>query len=142
MIVTAERVAKMLGLPQIRSLRDLSERVTRGLPKSSLDRVLRQASGGDPAEYRRLLARIIPLATYKRRHRLLKLGESERTERVARVIATAEFVWGGDREGAREFLLSPHPMLDGKRPIDAAVTELGAREVEDILARLFYGIAA
>jgi putative toxin-antitoxin system antitoxin component (TIGR02293 family) len=142
MIVTADRVAKMLGLPQVSSLRELSERVAHGLPKSSLNRVLRHAAGGDPAVRRHLLARIIPLATYKRRRRLLKLEESERTERMARVIATAEFVWDGDQEGAREFLLSPHPMLDGKRPLDVAVTELGAREVEDILASLFYGIAA
>lgn len=142
MIVTAARVAKVLGLPRIHTLRELSERVSRGLPKSALNRVLLSAAGDDPTERRRLLQRVIPLATYKRRRLCLKLEESERTERLARVIATAEYVWEGDKEGAHEFLTSPHPMLDGQRPIDAALTDLGAREVENILASLFYGIAA
>lgn len=142
MIVTADRVAKVLGLPRVHSLRDLSACVSHGLPKSALERVLQSAAGDDPAERRRLLQRVIPLATYKRRQRLLKLEESERTERLARVIATAEYVWDGDRDAAHEFLTSPHPMLDGERPIDAALTDLGAREVEAILANLFYGIAA
>lgn len=142
MIVTAERVAKVLGLSRVSSLRELSERVSRGLPKTALDRVLVHAAAGDAAERRNLLQRVIPLATYKRRRQLLKLDESERTERLARVIAAAEYVWDGDKEGAHEFLTAPHPMLDGQRPIDTAMSELGAREVEDILARLFHGIAA
>lgn len=142
MIVTAQRVAKVLGLPGVASLRELSARVASGLPKAALERVLASAAGDDPAERRRLLQRVIPLATYKRRGRLLKLEESERTERIARVIAAAEYVWNGDKAGAHEFLTTPHPMLDGKRPIDAALTDLGAREVETILGRLFHGIAA
>jgi putative toxin-antitoxin system antitoxin component (TIGR02293 family) len=142
MVVTADQIAAVLGLPGIHSLRDLSERVLQGLPKSALERVLRLAIGKDAAERQKLLQRIVPLATYRRRTRLLKLEESERTERLARVIATAHYVWNGDKEGAHEFLISPHPMLDGRRPLDVALTELGAREVEDILGSLFYGIAA
>lgn len=142
MIVSAERVAKVLGLPRVNSLRELTERVSQGLPKAALDRVLVHAAAGDAAERRKLLLRVIPLATYKRRRQMLKLDESERTERLARVIAAAEYVWDEDKEGAHEFLTSPHPMLDGQRPIDTAMTDLGAREVEDILTRLIHGIAA
>lgn len=142
MIVTAERIAKELGLSNIHSLRALSDCVAHGLPKSALERVLRKVSGDDAGERRRLLARVVPLATYKRRGRRLKLEESERTERLARIVAAAEYVWRGDKRGAHEFLTSPHPMLDDARPLDAAMTDLGAREVEQILARLFYGIAA
>ncbi len=142
MIVTADRVARVLGLARVHSLRDLSARVTNGLPKTALERVLRRAAGSNAAERRRLLQRVVPLATYKRRRRALKVEESERTERLARVIAAAEFVWEGDAAGAHEFLSTAHPLLGGATPLDAALTDLGAREVEQILARLFYGIAA
>lgn len=67
--------------------------------------------------------------------------ESERTERVARIIAHAEYVWD-DRDAAKEWLNLPHPLLDGKTPFQAALTDLGARRVEDILHRIFYGIPA
>lgn len=141
MVVTIDEIAHILGLSGVHSLRQLTEKVSQGLPKSALERVLRMASG-DSAERQRLLQSIIPLATYRRRKRVLKLEESERTERLARVIATANYVWNGDKNGAHEFLMTPHPMLDDQRPIDVALTELGAREVEDILGSLFYGIAA
>ena len=41
---------------------------------------------------------------------------SERAERLARVIATAEHVWA-DRNDAREWLTTPHPELDNEMPI-------------------------
>ena len=83
--------------------------------------------------------RIVPSATYKRRRNILKVDESERTERLARVIASAEYVWD-DSEKARRWLTKPHPELGRKSPVDAALTELGARQVEDLLDRIFYGL--
>ena len=68
--------------------------------------------------------RIVSEATYKRRTRLTA-AESERTERLARVIASAELVWD-DRAAAKDWLLTPHPELNGKKPLDAAMSELGA----------------
>jgi uncharacterized protein (DUF2384 family) len=38
--------------------------------------------------------------------------------------------------------MRPHPELGGKTPIEAASTELGARQVEEILDWLFYGVPA
>jgi uncharacterized protein (DUF2384 family) len=43
---------------------------------------------------------------------------------------------------ARRFLHAPHPELGGRTPIEAAATEQGAREVEAILWKAFYGIPA
>ena len=82
--------------------------------------------------------RVVPAATYKRRHRL-KLVESERTERLARVIALAEMLWDDEAE-AKRFLATPHPELGRKKPIEAALTELGARQVEDVVMRALYGL--
>ncbi len=82
--------------------------------------------------------RVVPEATYKRRSRLTVV-ESERTERLARVIATAESVWG-DAEDAKIWLNTAHPELEGQLPLEAAFFELGARRVEELLARLEYGL--
>jgi putative toxin-antitoxin system antitoxin component (TIGR02293 family) len=79
-------------------------------------------------------------ATYKRRHRL-KLVESEKTERLARVIALAEMLWDDD-EAAKRFLATPHAELGRRKPIEAALTELGARQVEDVVMRALYGLPA
>ncbi|MFN7925171.1 MAG: antitoxin Xre/MbcA/ParS toxin-binding domain-containing protein [Bryobacteraceae bacterium] len=49
----------------------------------------------------------MPEATFKRRVRLT-IPESERTERLVRVVATAEFVWD-NREDVRQWLTTPHP---------------------------------
>ena len=62
-------------------------------------------------------------------------------ERLARVIATAEQVWNS-ADDARAFLATGHAMLGGKRPIEVALTELGARRVENLLWSLFHGVAA
>jgi putative toxin-antitoxin system antitoxin component (TIGR02293 family) len=85
-----------------------------------------------------LLHGIVPSATFKRRSRL-KLHESEKTERLARVIALAELLWD-DAEAAQRFLSTPHPELQNRTPLDIAATELGARQVEDLVMRAIYGL--
>jgi putative toxin-antitoxin system antitoxin component (TIGR02293 family) len=57
------------------------------------------------------------------------------------VIAAAEYVWN-DRQDAREWLTKTHPELGKRTPLESAMSELGARRVEDLLDRLFYGIPA
>jgi putative toxin-antitoxin system antitoxin component (TIGR02293 family) len=129
----------ILGRP-VRSLLELNDAVERGLPKSTLRNVARRVFS-DAAEQRAMMHRIVPEATYKRRRERLSPAESERTERVARVIAMAEEVWQ-DRARARHFLITPHPEIGGKAPIDAAFTELGARQAEEVMARILYGLPA
>lgn len=77
----------------------------------------------------------------KGRKDVLRREESERTERLSRVIATAEYLWD-DGEAARLFLQTSHPLLDDQTPLDASMTELGARLVEEMLWKIFYGIPA
>jgi putative toxin-antitoxin system antitoxin component (TIGR02293 family) len=62
-------------------------------------------------------------------------------ERIARVAALAEAAFGS-HEDALEFLHTAHPELGGDRPLDAARIELGARQVEEILWRMEYGLPA
>lgn len=144
-MIAAGRIAEVLGgrgvlRRRVASLSELSEAVARGLPKPSL----RSAAGrvfGDARERRRLIYQIVPEATFKRRRERLSRAESERTERLARVVAAAEHVWD-DNEKARRFLTTSHAALDGKTPVDAARSELGARQVEELLAKIEHGLPA
>jgi putative toxin-antitoxin system antitoxin component (TIGR02293 family) len=79
--------------------------------------------------------KIVPQATWKRRSKRLSVDESERTERLARVLAHAEYVWD-DRDQAREWMSNAHHELHNSTPLQAARTELGARRVEDLLGKL------
>ena len=142
-MVEPRRIAEVLGGRQVlrrrvASIIELSDAVAQGLPKSALRNAVRRIFE-DAGEQRRMMYRIVPEATFKRRRDRLSSAESERTERLARVIATAEYVWE-DRDSARRFLITPHPMLAGKAPLNAAMTELGARQVEDLLAKILHGL--
>jgi putative toxin-antitoxin system antitoxin component (TIGR02293 family) len=138
MAVPADRVARILGLKStVRSVADIADAVESGLPKQSLERVVERAGIEGPARVK-LMQRVVPAATFKRRQRL-KLVESEKTERLARVIALAELLWDDEAE-ARRFLATPHPELGRRKPIEAGLTELGARQVEDLVMRALYGL--
>lgn len=64
--------------------------------------------------------------------------ESDRLYRLARIVAIArEFL--GDRERAVRWLQAPNRALGGIAPLSAIDTELGARQVENILGRIAYG---
>jgi putative toxin-antitoxin system antitoxin component (TIGR02293 family) len=130
---------RVLGRP-VTSLIELNDAVERGLPKATL-RIVVQHVFPDAADQRAMMYRIVPEATFKRRRERLSPAESERTERLARVVAIAEDVWQ-DRNQARRFLTTPHPEMGGKTPVDAALTELGARQAEEVMARIVYGLPA
>jgi putative toxin-antitoxin system antitoxin component (TIGR02293 family) len=144
-MIAVSHIADVLGgQPVLRrrlgSLAALDDAVAEGLPKAALRQTASRIFAGI-IEQKRLMNRIVPEATFKRRRDRLSAAESERTERIARVVANAEYVWD-DRENARRFLTTPHPALGGRSPIDAAMTELGARRVEEILGKIFHGLPA
>ena len=130
---------RVLGRP-VRSLLQLDRVVERGLPKVTLRNVARRVFP-EASKQREIMRRVVPEATYKRRRDRLSPAESQRTERLARIVAMAEEVWE-DREQARRFLTTPHPEMSGKTPLAAALTELGARQAEEVMARIVYGLPA
>jgi putative toxin-antitoxin system antitoxin component (TIGR02293 family) len=134
----AERIEQILGLkPTTRGMAGLAAAVEKGLPRSALMRVVARAGVTGQARLA-LLHRVVPSATFKRRTRL-KLHESEKTERLARVIALAELLWD-DAEAALRFINAPHAELANRTPLECASTELGARQVEDVVMRAIYGL--
>lgn len=142
MAVDIGHIAKLLGGEKtlgrrVRTLDELRRLVEAGLPVASLARVVARVA--EPALGTEIKYRIVPKATLHRRRRQLSLEESERLERLARVAAIAEDVWE-DEALVREFLGSPQPQLGGERPLDLVHTELGARQVEELLMKLEYGL--
>jgi putative toxin-antitoxin system antitoxin component (TIGR02293 family) len=141
-MVPVARIAEVMGGvsvlgSQVQSVGDLADIVSEGLPKQALRQTVQRIYQLS-SDVNSLLYRVVPEATYKRRTRLTA-AESERTERLARVIAAAEYVWN-DKQAAHDWLVREHPELNGETPLRRAMSELGARQVEELLDRLFYGI--
>jgi len=66
-------------------------------------------------------------------------GEAARVARIARLYVLAEGVFGSRAEVQR-WLETPNRTLDGVRPLEKLQTAIAAREVEDLLGRVQYGI--
>ena len=116
----------------------LIEALRVGLPVQELHDL--QASLDVPME------KLVPMlgiskATLHRRKAGGRLGqaESDRVVRFARLMGKAVEVMESE-ENARQWLTSPQFGLGGAVPLDYAETEVGAREVEDLLGRIEYGV--
>ncbi len=83
----------------------------------------------------------ISKATWQRRKSTGRLGkeESDRVVRFARLMGKALEIFETEPD-ARRWLNSPQYGLGGAIPLDYAETEIGAREVEDLLGRIEYGV--
>jgi putative toxin-antitoxin system antitoxin component (TIGR02293 family) len=138
-MIVPERIAEILGLgASVRTIGQLESAVSAGLPKRALERLSARLYV-DRRAANAYKFKVVPQATWKRRTRRLSVDESERTERLARVLAAAEYVWD-DREQAREWMSKPHRELEDQAPLEVARTELGARRVEGLLEKLFFGL--
>lgn len=69
----------------------------------------------------------------------LAAAESDRVVRFARLMGKAIDVFE-TQENAQQWLKAPQIGLGGAVPFDFAETEIGAREVEDLLGRIEYGV--
>jgi putative toxin-antitoxin system antitoxin component (TIGR02293 family) len=80
-------------------------------------------------------------ATFHRRKAAGRLtaDESDKVVRFAQLLGLANKVLENE-EDARRWLTSPQFGLGGAVPLNYARTEVGAREVEDLLNRIEYGV--
>lgn len=117
---------------------EVIERLKAGLPVQELD---------DLRTYLDLpMEKLFPLlgiskATFHRRKETGKLDvvESDRVVRFARLLGKAAFVMESIEAG-RRWIRSPQVGLGGAIPLEYAETEVGAREVENLLGRIEYGV--
>jgi putative toxin-antitoxin system antitoxin component (TIGR02293 family) len=116
---------------------DMREAIRQGFPAAVVEELMRSS-----ALTLKELATALDLSPRSlQRRRLsgrLARYESDRLYRLARIIALAdEFI--GDHEKAVRWLKRPNRALGGIAPVEALDTELGARQVENVLGRIAYG---
>ena len=140
---------KVLGR-KVRDYADLDAVIEAGLPVGAVDEI-RNTVAGKTVVVRSRQA----IAAFKRNNpeRVHGVGQglfmakaasperSRKLERLARLYALAERVFGG-RAYANEFLHKPHSRLDGRAPIECIETELATKQVEQILNAIAYGLPA
>ncbi|MFO7884819.1 MAG: antitoxin Xre/MbcA/ParS toxin-binding domain-containing protein [Desulfobacteraceae bacterium] len=78
------------------------------------------------------------LAQRKKSGRLSK-NESERVDRISRIFCRAKEVFE-DKDIAKKWLNEPLEYFQGKTPLHFTSTEIGGREVEDLLGRIEHGV--
>lgn len=117
----------------------LIEQLETGLPFASL-RTFETTSGIDPTLLLSTLG--IPERTLARRRTAGRLApdESERLLRIATVFEKAVALFTGDIPSAVQWLTLPKKALAGETPLKYSRTEPGAREVENLLGRIEYGV--
>jgi putative toxin-antitoxin system antitoxin component (TIGR02293 family) len=142
MITPTAQISAFLGIKAANALALMSE-VEKGLPSQALDRVAKSIAPAD----RQFPYKIVPRATLARRKTAgtskwrLSITEGTLLARLTAVWALALDVWGTEPP-ARRFMFEPHPLLEGRRPIDVVLeSEFGRPVVENILGRLKYGAA-
>ena len=117
---------------------ELRDAVRSGLPFSSFVALTTQLEIS-PQRFAAVFG--IPPRTLARRKeaRHLNPQESDRLYRVARAVSQAVEVLGSI-DKARVWLKTPNRALGCEMPLDLLDTEIGARQVEEVLLRLNYGI--
>jgi putative toxin-antitoxin system antitoxin component (TIGR02293 family) len=123
----------------IRKSDDLVEQVRAGLPASTVTMLAAVLSLQRAQVAKRLN---IPPRTLSRRlaaKSRLTHDESDRTLRMAKVVALANEVLGAEDKASR-WMVAPNRALGGHRPFDQLDTELGVRSVEEILYAIAYGM--
>jgi putative toxin-antitoxin system antitoxin component (TIGR02293 family) len=143
-MTTTEYVIEVLGGSRVFKGRqaptssEVRERIKQGLPYRSLESLRHRLRLSVP-EAANVLQ--MPARTMARRRQSRKLDpvESDRLYRVARVAGQAVSVLGTE-EKATTWLQRPNRALGGELPIRLLDTDVGARQVEDILGRIEHGI--
>ena len=145
-MTATEYVVDVLGGPRVFRGRELPTssqmrgRVKEGLPFRSLEsvRARLRLSVPEAASVLQMPARTL---ARRRSSRKLAADESDRLYRLARVAAQAFGVFGTE-DKASTWLRRPNRALNNERPLRLLDTDVGARQVEDILGRIAHGVVS
>ena len=143
-MTATEYVVDVLGGPRVFRGRELPtssqmrDRVKEGLPFRSLEsvRARLRLSVPEAASVLQMPARTL---ARRRSSRKLAADESDRLYRLARIAAQAFGVFGTE-DKASTWLRRPNRVLNNERPFRLLDTDVGARQVEDLLGRIAHGV--
>ena len=129
--------SSVVGTPQsdfefIQIIRD-------GLPSKVIQCVVKSSALSEDVIYKSLRIAKRTVARRKASASRLKAAESELIYRFSRVLVTATDILG-DRDKARQWLLTENRALNGERPIDLLDTGIGFEDVMDVLHRIEFGV--
>jgi putative toxin-antitoxin system antitoxin component (TIGR02293 family) len=133
-----KRPGESLGL-SIRTVPELIREVMRGFSYEAL--VAFESNSG--VSLQALAENLgIPERTLARRKAAGRLAreESERLFRLSSIFEKAVELFEGDVPSAVNWLASPKRAFENQSPLQYARTEVGAREVENLIGRLEHGV--
>lgn len=119
---------------------ELRSRINDGLPYSALESVRDRLRLSMPETATVLQTPMRTLARRKRERRL-QADESDRLYRLARVAAQAVHVLGAEDKAAA-WLRRTNRALGGAVPLTLLDTDVGARQVEEVLGRIEFGVVS
>ena len=142
-MISAARLVTALGGRKVFRERQASyssvvARVRAGLPYAAIEALATRFSIPHEAVCRLLHIPPRTLARRKKEGRL-RADESDRLLRLGRVAARTEEVLG-TAEKAASWLKKPNRALGGAVPLAQLDTDIGARQVEEILGRIEHGL--
>ncbi|MBI3059353.1 MAG: DUF2384 domain-containing protein [Deltaproteobacteria bacterium] len=125
---------------RISSLSDLRQTVNAGLPYASVEAVMAKfgLARDETATVLRLPQRTL---ARRKKDRRLRADESDRLLRLARIGAQAAEVLGSEEKAAR-WLRRPNRSLENRVPLELLDSDIGARQVEDVLGRIEHGVVS
>lgn len=125
---------------RVSNLNELRQTVNAGLPYASVEAVMAKF-GLDRGEAATVLR--VPQRTLARRKkdRRLRADESDRLLRLARIGAQAVEVLGSEEKAAR-WLRRPNRALENRVPLELLDSDIGAKQVEDVLGRIEHGVVS
>jgi len=117
----------------------LLKRLDEGLSFAAFERLKRRlkVSSQELAD-----AALITQRTLARRKKAGRMqpDESDRLVRLARVFSRAIELFEGDSEGAQEWMMRPNRAFGEVSPFEMVKTDVGAREVENLIGRIEHGV--
>lgn len=142
-LIAPEAIAQTMGgeavlKAPVHSMLDLHKVILDGVPKAAVAHLGRLYADVMPSQD---FAALFTSVSTMKRPGPLPLAAGERVQRVARLTALAERTFG-DRGKGIAWLTTAHPMLGRATPLELAKTEIGAQQVERLLANLLFDLPA
>ncbi|MFM9903166.1 MAG: antitoxin Xre/MbcA/ParS toxin-binding domain-containing protein [Pyrinomonadaceae bacterium] len=129
---------KLLGLRVVDPVR-LSRQIESGLTFETFEKLSR--STGLSIDKLRPALRITPRTMSRRRiEKRLSPQESDRLLSISRLLALAFELFEGNESLAISWFTSSKRLFGGLSPLEMSTTEVGSREVEDLIGRLEHGV--
>ena len=113
--------------------------IKQGLKFSTISQ-LEAAFGASQKEVAKVLSITPATLTRRKKEGRLHADESDRVIRLARLKDLALTLMNGEDAAAISWLRTRLEILGGETPLEHASTEMGARDVEDLIGRLRHGV--